>query len=104
MKIRLIGALAATLALSQFSVAAYADPVQASAQFRTVAPQAFTVEELQFYGLDADAATRAEALQAQGYQVLVLTPEEAGNYRAGAFSQTEWILIGVGILVVLAIL
>lgn len=100
MKIRLIGALAAALALSQFSVAAYAEPTE----FREVQPQTFSADDLQRYGLDADATAHGEALQAQGYRILALTPEEAEAYRAGDLSQTTWILIGVGVLVILAVL
>ncbi len=102
MKIRIIGALALGLALSQFGVsAAYAEP--AAAHFRTVQPQTFTAEDLQRYGLDAEAAARGEALQQQGYRILALTPEEAEAYRAGQYSQTTWILIGVAVLVILAV-
>jgi hypothetical protein len=104
MKICLIGALAAGLALSSFGVSAYAQPVETTAQFRTVPSQGFSAEELQLYGLDADAAAEGEALQAQGYRILTLTPEEAEAYRAGELSQTQWILIGVGVLVILAVL
>ena len=103
MNIRLIGALAVGLAMSQFGLSAYADPVQAPAQFRAVEAQTFSAEELQLYGLDAEAAAHAEVLQAQGYRILALTPAEADAYRAGDLSQGTWILIGVGILVVLAV-
>lgn len=104
MKIRLIGALAAGLVISQFGVSAYAEPMQAPAQFRAAEPQTFSAEELQAYGLDATSAAEGAALQAQGYQILALTPEQADAYRAGDYSQTTWILIGVGILVILAVL
>lgn len=105
MRIRYIGALALTLAFSQVGVsAAYAEPGAASAQFRTVEPQSFSADELQAYGLTADEAARGEALQEQGYRILALTPEEAAAYRAGDYSQTTWILIGVGVLVLLAVL
>jgi hypothetical protein len=101
MKIRLISALA-VLALAPLSVSAYAEP--APAEFRTAAPQAFSAEDLQRYGLTAEEAARGEALQAQGAQILALSPEEADAYRAGQFSQTTWILIGVGVLVIIAVL
>lgn len=103
MKIRLIGALAAALVMSQFSVTASAQTAETTTQFRTVEAQSFTAEDLQRYGLDADAAARGEALQAEGYQILALTPEEADAYRAGDLSQTTWILIGIGVLVILAV-
>ena len=94
--------MAAALALSQLG-AAYAEPPEAPVQFREVEPQTFSAEDLQHYGLDANEAARAVELQAQGYQILALTPEEAEAYRAGAISQTEWILIGIGVLIILAV-
>jgi hypothetical protein len=101
MKTRLACTLAAGLAMSAAS--AYAEPVQTSTQFRTAQPQAFTTQDLQRYGLDADAAELGVALQEQGYQIVALTPEEAKAYSAGAISQTEWILIGIGVLIILAV-
>jgi hypothetical protein len=103
MKIRLICALAASLAMAQFAVPAYAETPEASAQFRAAEPRSFTAEDLQRYGLSSEDAARGVALQEQGYTVVALTPEEAEAYQAGAFSQTEWILIGVGVLIILAI-
>jgi hypothetical protein len=104
MKICLIGTLAAGLALSPIGFSAYAQPAEATTQFRTVQSQTFSAEDLQRYGLDAGAVAEAQELQAQGYQILALTPQEAESYRAGALSQTQWILIGVGVLVILAVL
>ena len=104
MKKSLIGALALGLALSTLGVsAAYAEPVAATTHFRTVQPQSFSAEDLQRFGLDADATARAESLQSQGYRILALTPEEAEAYRAGDYSQTTWIFIGVAVLVILAV-
>lgn len=103
MDTRLVCTLAAALAFSQFAVPAYAaEPGENTAQFRAAEPQAFTAEDLQRYGLDAEAAARGVELQDQGYQIVVLTPEEAGAYTAG-ITQTEWILIGIGVLIILAI-
>lgn len=103
MKIRSVCALACALAMTQFGAVAYAEtPQQAPAQFRTVAPQTFTAEELQAYGLSTAEVDRAMALQEQGYRVVALTPEEAEAYQAG-ITQTEWILIGIGVLIILAI-
>jgi hypothetical protein len=101
MKTRFVCTLAAGLALSAAS--AYADPLQSTTPFRTAAPQAFTAQDLERYGLDAEAAARGVALQEQGYQIVAMTPEEAEAYSAGAISQTEWILIGIGVLIILAI-
>jgi hypothetical protein len=104
MKIRSICAAAAGLALAPYGAAAYAEPAeQAPAQFRSVAPQAFTTQDLERYGLDAEAAAKGVRLQEQGYRLVALTPEEAKAYTAGNITQTEWILIGIGVLIILAI-
>jgi hypothetical protein len=104
MNSRFIGALAAAcLALGQIAAPAYAQTqAQETAQFRAVEPQTFTAEDLQRYGLDESQTQRAVELQAQGYQIVALTPEEAEAYTAG-ITQTEWILIGIGVLIILAI-
>lgn len=104
MNTRLVCTLAASFALSQFAIPAYAaEPAESPAQFRAVEPQTFTAEDLQLYGLDAEAAARGVELQAQGYQIVALTPEEAETYTAGRITQTEWILIGIGVLIILAV-
>lgn len=103
MKVRSICALAAALAMVQFAVPAYAQTQPEPAQFRTAAPQTFTAAELQTYGLSPEEAARAVELQGQGYQIVAMTPEEAEAYTAGAISTTEWILIGIGVLIILAI-
>ena len=100
---RSICALAVGLALAQLSAPAYAEPTETAPAFRAVAPQKFTAEDLQRYGLDAEAAARGVALQDQGYRIVALTPEEAKAYQAGNITQTEWILIGIGVLIILAI-
>jgi hypothetical protein len=96
MKFRLATALALSLAFTQAAPAAFA---QEPVQFRTVAPQVFTAEDLQRYGLRADDAAQVSALQRQGYQVRVLTPEEAAQYQAGISNRTWWI---IGAVVVVA--
>jgi hypothetical protein len=102
MKFRSMCALAAALAMTQFAVPAYAQ-TQTPAHFRTAEAQTFTAEELQGYGLSEEETARAVALQEEGYQIVALTPEEAEAYTAGAISTTEWILIGIGVLIILAI-
>jgi hypothetical protein len=102
MKNKLIGAIALTLALSPVGISnAFAE--QAAAPFRSVAPQTFSSEDLQRYGLDADAVARGEALQAQGYRLLALSPEEAEAYRAGSLSTQSWILIGIAAVIIIAV-
>jgi hypothetical protein len=103
MKVRSICALAAALAMAQFAMPAYAQTPEAPVQFRTAEAQTFTAEELQGYGLSEEETARAVALQEEGYRIVALTPEEAAAYEAGAISQTEWILIGIGVLIILAI-
>lgn len=88
MKSRFIGA--AALAFAMAAVPAYAE----TAQFRSAAPQSFTSQELQSYGLDANATARAEALQNDGYEIRVLSREEAEQYQAG-ITDNQWLLIGI---------
>lgn len=93
MKSRIVGAVALAFALAQLTAApAYAE--QAAAQFRTAAPQAFTAQDLQSYGLSTEASERATALQAQGYEIRVLSHEEAAQYQAG-ITDNQWLLIGI---------
>lgn len=104
MKVRLIGALALSLALSQFAITT-ASAEQAGAQashFRTVAAQTFSANDLQRYGLDAADAAKVADLQAQGYRVQLVTPEQAAQYHGGMMSQqTWWIIGGIVLLVVI---
>lgn len=88
MKSRFIGAAALAFALATTS--AYAE----TAQFRSAAPQTFTSQELQSYGLDANASARAAQLQEQGYEIRVLSREEAEQYQAG-ITDNQWLLIGI---------
>jgi hypothetical protein len=88
MKSRFIGA--ATLALALVTAPAYAE----QAQFRSAAPQTFTSQDLQSYGLNAGASNRAVDLQNQGYEVRVLSEEEAQDYQAG-ITDNQWLLIGI---------
>jgi len=88
MKSRLLGTVAVAFAL--ITAPAYAE----TAQFRSAAPQSFTSQELQSYGLDANATARAEALQNQGYAIRVLSREEAEQYQAG-ITDNQWLLIGI---------
>ncbi|HWA00066.1 MAG TPA: hypothetical protein VG841_07095 [Caulobacterales bacterium] len=95
MKLRLVSA--AALALVLVSTSAYAE----TAQFRSVAPQAFSAAELQSYGLDAATAQRAQHLQSQGYKIKVLTPEQAQQYQAG-ITDNQWLLLGIlaGVIII----
>lgn len=95
--------LASALFITGFGAPAYAEPVQAPAPFRSVEAQKFTSQDLQAFGLTEQEAAKGVDLQAQGYRIVTLTPEEAHAYQAGAITQTEWILIGIGVLIILAV-
>lgn len=88
MKSRFIGAAALAFALA--TAPAYAE----QAQFRSAAPQAFTSQDLQSYGLSAAASNRAVDLQSQGYEVRVLSEQEAQDYQAG-ITDNQWLLLGI---------
>ena len=90
--------LAVALAMSAALITA---PAFAETQYRTAAPQTFTSEELQSYGLDQDATDRAVALQQQGYEIRVLSEEEAAQYQAGV-TDNQWIWLGIlaGVIII----
>jgi hypothetical protein len=93
---RLATALAFSLAFTSMAPMAVA---QEPAQFRSAEAQAFTTEELQQYGLSAEDAAQVAAYQDQGYNVVVMTPEEAAQYQAG-ITGTQWLLIGLLVIVI----
>lgn len=91
---RIATAVAFALALSA------AAPAFAEEQaFRTVEAQSFTQQDLQQYGLSQADAAQVAAYQEQGYQVVVMSPEEAQQYQAG-ITGTQWLLIGLLVVVV----
>lgn len=90
---RLATAAAFALALSTVAPAALAE------EFRSAEPQAFSQQELQQYGLSEADAAQVVAYQADGYQVVVMSPEEAEQYQAG-ITTTQWLLIGLLVVVV----
>ena len=100
MKSRLVAAVALGLALAQVAaLPAYAD--QSASQFRSAAPQTFSAQDLQRYGLDQATTERAIQLQNHGYQIKMLTPEEARRYQAG-ITDNQWIWLGIlaGVIVI----
>ena len=101
MKLRLVRALAMSFALA--SIAAPAAFAQEPAQFRSAAPQAFNTEDLQRYGLSQDDAAQVQSLQQQGYQVRVLTAEEAQQYTGGISNRTWWIIGGVVLIAAIVV-
>lgn len=94
---RLATAVALGLALSAFAPAAMAQEQQT--QFRSAEARSFSTDELQQYGLSAGDAAQVAAYQDQGYNVVVMTPEEAAQYEAG-MSTTHWLLVGLLVVVI----
>ncbi len=84
-----------------FALATIAAPAAAETPFRTAEPQTFTADELQAYGLDAATTERALAYQEDGYQVMVLSEEEAEAYTAG-ITDSQWIWLGIlaGVIII----
>lgn len=101
MKLRFASALALSLVFTQ--IAAPAAFAQGPAQFRAAAPQAFSTEDLQRYGLSAEDAAQVQALQQQGHQVRVLTAEEAEQYKAGMSNRMWWIIGGVVLIAAIVV-
>jgi hypothetical protein len=100
MKLGLASATALCFALTQVAVA----PAMAEAPsaFRTAPAQSFTQSDLERFGLSASDAAQVHAYQQAGYQVQVLSADEAQSYRAGQYTHdTMWIVIGAIVLVVL---
>lgn len=93
-------AAVSALALSFALVNAAAPVAMAQEQFRSVEAQSFSQADLQAYGLSEADATEVHALQEQGYQVQLITPEEAAQYQAGQFTNSQWLVIGIIVLVV----
>lgn len=100
MKSKLVSALALSFALTTVAIAP-AQANEAASQFRAPAAQTFSSQDLQRYGMTAADADRAAAMQDNGYQVMVLTPEEADSYRAG-ITDNQWLLLGIlaGVIVI----
>lgn len=99
MKSRLVSALALSFVLAP--IAAAPALAEQPAAFRTAAPQAFSADDMQRYGLSDAQTARAMDLQEQGYELMVMTPEEADQYTAGLTDQ-ELLLVAilVGVVVI----
>jgi len=98
MKFRLATALALSLAFT--SVSAPAAFAAEPAQFRSAEARTFTTDDLQRYGLSAQDAQTVADMQANGYTVQTITAEEAAAMNAGQFSNNQWLVIGLIVLVV----
>lgn len=103
MKFFSASAVALSLALSSVAApAAFAS--DAATQFRSVEAQTFSTDDLQRYGLSANDAAQVHALQEQGYQVQVISQEEADERYAGQFTDSQWLVIGlIAVVVIVAV-
>jgi hypothetical protein len=95
-KFGLVSALALSLAFSQVAAPAYAGET-----FRSAEAQTFSQADMQAYGLSAQDAAQVGALQDQGYQVQVVSAEEAERMTGGQFSNTQWLVIGLIVVIVI---
>ena len=99
MKLPIKVALALSLVMAQ--VAAPVALAEAPASpFRSAQPQTFSADDLQRYGLTSEEAATVQSYQEQGYQVQLLTPEEAEAYNAGLSNTNILAIIGLVVLVV----
>lgn len=102
MKLRVPAAIAASLALSMAAPAA-AFAQEAPSPFRSVEAQSFSANDLQRYGLTDEQIAAVESYQQQGYEVQVMTPEEAAEYTGGMTTNNLLAIVGlVAIVVVVA--
>lgn len=102
MKLRVATAVAMSLALTQFAVPV-ATAQEAPSPFRSVEAQSFSNADLQRYGLSEDEIATVQSYQEQGYQVQVMTPEEAEEYTAGMSTNNFLAIVGlVAIVIVVA--
>lgn len=102
MKTRLPAAIALGFALTQVAVP-FAFAETPASQFRSVEAQSFNADELARYGLSDVEAAQVRAYQEQGYEIQLLTPEEAEAYNAGLTNNNVLAIIGlVAIVVVVA--
>ncbi len=101
MKTRLPAAIALGFALTQVAVPFAL--AETPSQFRSVEAQSFSADELARYGLNDAEAAQVRAYQEQGYEIQLLTPEEAEAYNAGLTNNNLLAIIGlVAIVVVIA--
>lgn len=91
----------ATAVAVSFALSSIAAPAFAETPYRTAEAQAFTGAELQAYGLDAATTQRAVDLQNQGYEIRMISEEEAAQYQAG-ITDNQWIWLGIlaGVIVI----
>jgi hypothetical protein len=98
MKIRFPAAVALSFAMTQLMTPIALAQTPAS-PFRSVEAQTFSAGELQQYGLTADEAARVETLQQQGYEVQLMTAEEAEAMNAGMTTNNVLAIVGLVVIV-----
>jgi len=98
MKLRAPAAIALSLALTQFAVPAAAI-AEAPSTFRSVEAQTFSASDLSRYGLSADEIAQVEAYQADGYEIQLMTAEEAEAYNAGISTRNVLAIVGLVVIV-----
>jgi Flp pilus assembly protein TadB len=91
----------ATAVAVSFALSSIAAPALAETPYRTAEAQTFSAQELQAYGLDAATTQRAVDLQNQGYEIRMISEEEAAQYQAG-ITDNQWIWLGIlaGVIVI----
>jgi hypothetical protein len=91
----------ATAVAVSFALSSIAAPAFAETPYRTAEAQAFTAQELQAYGLDAATTQRAVDLQNQGYEIRMISEDEAAQYQAGV-TDNQWIWLGIlaGVIII----
>lgn len=99
MKFRVPAAIAASLALSLAAPVAFAQ--EAPSPFRSVEAQSFSANDLQRYGLSDEQIATVESYQQQGYEVQVMTPEEAAEYTGGMTTNNVLAIVGLVAIVVI---
>lgn len=103
MKLRVPTAIVASLALTQLAVPVTSFAQEAPSPFRSVEAQTFSANDLQRYGLSDDEIATVQSYQDQGYQVQVMSPEEAAEYTAGMSTNNFLAIVGlVAIVIVVA--
>lgn len=95
--------LTSAAALMMVAAQAVAMPAYAAqpTQFRTATAEKFSSTDLQRYGLNKAAADRGAELQKQGYEVRMVSKEDAEKYKAG-ITDNQWIMLGIlaGVIVI----
>lgn len=102
MKLRVPTAIAVSLALSLAAPAA-AFAQEAPSPFRSVEAQTFNAHDLQRYGLSDEQIATVQSYQQQGYEVQVMSPEEAAEYTGGMSTNNFLAIVGLVAIVIVVV-